>query len=160
MKYRNSKRKAFSLIEVMISIVIIAIALAGVTSALVYGVKHSQTGREVSDSTQLARSLFEYMQVTGQIDSLGPGDWPDDTTGINDDPEERRLLNSSPFGGMDIRPDLIARYRRNISIERMSNDPNSHEHLLARVVVRVYWKESEKFEHFSEITGIIRHQRL
>lgn len=154
-------RYGFSLAEVMIAILVIVIGLAGVTASLVYGVKNSKRGREVSESSQISRAVFEYMQNTNLIDMADldrPTEWPDEDSGINDKEEERRLLNDPPFGGVYFRPEYVAQYRRNIKIERVSNDITSHRHKLARVTVRIYWSEGP-IEHHSELIGMIRHER-
>lgn len=161
MKLVTRKSRGFSLAEVLIAILVVAIGLAGVTSALVYGIQNSKRGKEVSESSQLARTFFEYMQQTSVIDTAGitaPDGWPDSESGINDGPQARRLLNEAPFGAVSFVPERVSRYKRNISLERLSDDPSSHRYKLARVTVRVYW-EDDSGDHNSKVTGVIEYER-
>ena len=123
-----------------------------------YGIRNSTRGKEISDSAQLTRALFEYIQTTDLIENASGDSWPDEESNLNDPPEARRLLNSSPFGGLVFSPQQVEKYRRNIKVERLSTDSNSHRFKLAKVTVKVYWKD-EQGEHHSELTGEIRHAR-
>jgi prepilin-type N-terminal cleavage/methylation domain-containing protein len=159
MKHRLTSRCGFSLAEVMIAILVIVIGLAGVTASLVYGVRNSTKGKDISDSAQLARTLFEYTQGTTLIDSVDAGEsWLNNESGLNDGPTVRRLLNSEPFGGVVFTPQQVERYKRNIKVERLSNEETSHQYQLARVTIKVTWEDSQG-EHNSELIGVIRHAR-
>ncbi|MFA5508748.1 MAG: prepilin-type N-terminal cleavage/methylation domain-containing protein [Vulcanimicrobiota bacterium] len=153
------KHGGFSLAEVMIAILVIVIGLAGVTAALVYGIRNSTRGKYISESTQLARTYLEYTQNTGLLDSSSPGEpWPTSESGINDAPQDRSLLNAPPFGGLSFIPDRVEKYRRNIRVERLADDPDNHRYNLARVTVNIYWNDTQG-EHRSELTGVVRHVR-
>lgn len=159
MPSRPHKQTGFSLAEVMIAILVIVIGLAGVTAALVYGIRNSTKGKYISESTQIARAIFEYTQSAGLVDTVDPGDpWPTADGGLNDAPDERRRLNAAPFGGLAFLPQRVEKYTRNVKVERVSADPNSHRYNLATVTVTVYWVD-EHGEHKSEVVGVVRHVR-
>lgn len=155
----KQRTRGFSLAEVMIAILVIVIGLAGVTAALVYGIRNSTRGKYISESTQLARTILEYTQNTGLVDSASPGEpWPTSESGVNDEAPERRFLNAPPLGGLSFLPERVEQYRRNISVRRLSDDPNNHRYNLARVTVNVYWNDTQG-EHRSEVVGVVRHAR-
>jgi prepilin-type N-terminal cleavage/methylation domain-containing protein len=158
-RHRKNPKRGFSLAEVMIAILVIVIGLAGVTAALVYGIQNSTRGKYISESTQIARTIFEYTQATNLVDTTSPGEpFPTADSGINDPPAARRLLTQAPFGGLAIIPNRVEKYRRNITVERVSDTITNHRYYLARVTVRVYW-EDEHGEHNSEVVGVVRHAR-
>ena len=155
----KNRTDGFSLAEVMIAILVIVIGLAGVTAALVYGIRNSTRGKYISESTQIARTILEYTQATHLVDNLSPGEpFPTGDSGINDAPSARKVLNESPFGGLAFLPERVEMYRRNVSVERVSDDPSSHQYNLARVTVAVFWNDSQG-EHKSEVVGVVRHVR-
>lgn len=160
MKPYSLKHRGFSLAEVLIAIVITVIGLAGVTTALVYGVKNSARGKDITESAQLARTVLEYIQGTNLIDTSSPDEpWPVAESGLNDPEQARQLLNSTPFGGVVFTPQQVARYKRNIRVERLSEDENSHRFGLARVTVTITWQDNQG-EHKSEMVGVVRHARI
>jgi prepilin-type N-terminal cleavage/methylation domain-containing protein len=155
----KTRKKAFSLAEVMIAILVIVIGLAGVTAALVYGIRNSTRGKYISESTQIARTILEYTQAIGLVDTVSPGEpFPDVDSGINDTPSARKVLNESPFGGLAFLPARVEQYRRNVTVERVSDDPSNHRYNLAKVTVAVFWNDSQG-EHKSEVVGVVRHAR-
>lgn len=155
------KRKSdqgFSLSEVLIAILVIVIGLAGVTASLVYGVRNSTRGKEISDSAQLTRTIFEYIQSTSLIEGGSGDNWLDEESFLNDPPEARRLLNERPFGGLVFTPNQVEKYRRNISVERASDEPTHHRYQIALVTIKVFWSD-EQGEHHSKLLGEVRHAR-
>lgn len=153
---KHQRQRGFSLAEVLIASFIIVVALAGVTASLTYGVKNSTRGREISESTQLASTLFEYIQGNGLIDSVDRDEeWPAATSGINDLEDTRRLLNEAPFRAVTFTPHQVTRFRRNIRVESLGDD---HRQKLARVTVTVTWEDSQG-EHKTELIGVVRHVR-
>lgn len=144
----------------MIAIAIIAIGLAGVAGSLAYGIENSQRGRELSESNQVAAKLFEYIQGASLLSATG-GSWPNSSSGLNDNPDERRDINAAPFGNSSpiFTPYQVDKFKRNIRSQRISVAPNSHEAELAKVTVTIYWEKEGK-ESKSELTGIVRHGAL
>lgn len=160
MPSRPHKHTGFSLAEVMIAILVIVIGLAGVTAALVYGVRNSTRGKYISDSTQIARTILEYVQATDLVSLVeSPQEpWPTEESKINDLETARRILNEEPLAGLPVNPVWVEKYRRNIKVERLSDDPDDHRYQLARVTVTVYWKDQHG-EHNSKLVGVVRHAR-
>ena len=79
MKHRKAKRKSgFSIVEVMVSIAILAICLTGVLAALAYDAFSAEQGGAYSFAVGYSRRVLDLMQ-SGQIDPTVPGladRWP------------------------------------------------------------------------------------
>lgn len=60
---RMRSRKGFSLIEILIAIVVLAIGIMGVLGALAYGVKAGEYSSRTTKATNLSRRLLERLLV-------------------------------------------------------------------------------------------------
>lgn len=155
LSYERMKSRAFTLVEVLISISLIAIALLGVMGAIAYGTKHSTSGEQLSEASHLGRSILTYIQETTLLDSVDVGEaWPTPESGLNDTPSTFRQLDDAPLGGMRFENTQLARYRRRILSQRVSTEPLNYRYKLARVKVSIFWS-SKQGERQVDMTGLV-----
>lgn len=141
------------MIEVLIAIFVISVGTLGVLSALTWGNQHSDSGKLMSEASNLARSLSETISVRG-VDMPDSGELPT-SSGLNDTSDARvKVLQSPPNDlnfGVSIKGQAanaeniqssLERFRRNISVARVPN-PDSEPHLnnLVTLNVTIYWTE-------------------
>lgn len=159
-RYRSKGfNTAFSLVEVLVSIGLLAIALLGVMGSIAYGTKHSATGEELTTASQLARQIFSAVQTTGVLDTTDlDSAWPKSESGLNDKPQSARLLNASPLGEVRFTPQQLDRYSRRIESRRLSSVKHDHRYYLAMVKVQVIWEGKHGVQSV-EMTGIVSHAR-
>ncbi len=147
--------RAFTLVEVLVSITLIAIALLGVMGSIAYGTKHSSSGAELSSATHLGRSLLSYIQETTLIDTADVGEpWPTEESGLNDPPNAFRQLDDPPFGGLRFEPLHLEKFRRRIQSQRVTDEPLNYRYKLARVKVSIFWT-GKQGERSVDITGLV-----
>ena len=155
LSYVGMKSRAFTLVEVLISISLIAIALLGVMGSIAYGTKHSTSGEQLSEASHLGRSILTYLQETTQLDSTDIGEeWLTPESGLNDSPSTFRQLDEAPLGGMNFETTQLARYRRRIMSQRVSTEPLNYRYNLARVRVSIFWS-SKQGERQVDMTGLV-----
>ncbi|MCA9777383.1 MAG: type II secretion system protein [Candidatus Eremiobacteraeota bacterium] len=154
--FKGMRSRAFTLVEVIVSIALIAIALLGVMGSIAYGTRHSGSGEELTEATHIARSYLSYIQEATLIDTIEPntGEWLTEASGINDPDEGLRPLDDPPFGGLEFTGPQISRYRRRIRSQRVSEDNSDHRYGLARVQVTIFW-ESKQGERNVLLTGLV-----
>ena len=157
-------KRGFTLVEVLISITLIAIAMLGVMGSIAYGTKHSSSAEELTEATQIARSILTYMEETTLIDVTQTNeDWPTAESGINDiEPTARHLLTDAPFGGMNFKPEQVGRFFRRVTCERvkdkLSDGSIPSRYNLARVRVQIFF-QSKQGERNVDLTGILQISR-
>lgn len=158
-KRGRHKKTAFTLVEVLISIALIAIALLGVMGSIAYGTRHSRSGEELTEAVQQARKILVGIQESSALDITDIGEpWLTEDSGLNDKPGVRRELDAAPLGGVSYDLPQLERYKRRIVTTRVSNDPLDHRYRLARVSVEIFW-ESKQGNRRLEITGLVSHAR-
>ncbi|MBI3925505.1 MAG: prepilin-type N-terminal cleavage/methylation domain-containing protein [Armatimonadetes bacterium] len=155
------KRKAFSLIEVVVAILITAVGVLGVTVTLWWGLNASEQGGRMAEASNHARVLLEATMGGGLLD-LAPrsGGWVSEESGFNDPATgtgSRRPIEALPFGeGLNIPVDDQTRYIRRITSGRLSEDPDDYQYRLAWVRVEVFWDE-RGVERSVELIGTVPH---
>ncbi len=65
MRHRNKRHRGFSLIEILIAIVVLAIGIMGVLGALSYGLQASENSSRMTKATNFSRRLLERIIVNG-----------------------------------------------------------------------------------------------
>lgn len=149
------RNRGFTLVEVIVSIMLIAIAMLGVMGSIAYGARHSGSGEELTEATHIARSYLSYIQDATILDSVEPTEeWLSEESGLNDPVEGLRPLDDQPFGGLDFTPQQIERYRRRIRCQRVSDERADHRYNLARVQVTIFW-DSKQGERSVLLTGLV-----
>ena len=154
-KNRSSRLRGssgFSLIEVLVAMFVIVVGILGVMSALYWGMSHSDSGKQMTEASTLARTLAETIRLRG-VKRPFPTDFTDAAS-------VRKPLNAPPFsnlenevylnvikgqngaGGAANTQTALTRYQRNVSLTEMAA-AGSPSHLggLARLSVKIYWRE-------------------
>lgn len=145
--------------EVLISIALLAIALFGVLGSIAYGTRHSSSGEELTEATQIARQLLVAIQETTAIDNTDVGEpWLKPEGGLNDALGIRRPLDAAPLGFATFSSTQLGRYSRRIVATRASEQAADHRYRLARVRVEIFW-ESKHGERQLQMTGVVTHAR-
>ena len=155
---KTSSKRAFSLIEIMVAIAVILIGLAGVTSALVFGIGSSRHGENVVDATNYGRAILEACYGRNYINDAAAGadNMPDTDSGLNDAAAERRAITDAPFDAVDVHfGNNRDRFSRNVTCVRR---PGADGEYLALVTVRIYWFDDE-VERSVTIQGVVPHAR-
>ncbi len=71
MRHRNKQHRGFSLIEILIAIVVLAIGIMGVLGALSYGLQASENSSRMTKATNFSRRLLEQIIINGAWDAPG-----------------------------------------------------------------------------------------
>lgn len=156
---RRSRRPAFTLMEVLVSIALLAIALFGVLGSIAYGTRHSATGEELTEASHIARQLLVAMQETTAIDRTDITErWLKPNSGLNDAGDVRRTLDAAPLGGVTFTTTQLGRYTRRIVTTRTSEQPSDHRYGLANVTVEIFWLSKHGPTQL-RMTGVVTHAR-
>jgi prepilin-type N-terminal cleavage/methylation domain-containing protein len=164
-----TKRRGFTLAEVLIAIFVIVVGVAGVTATIWWALQKQDSGKLMTEASNHARVLFERIQANGPI-LISGSTWPSVGSPINDEPDARRPLYDPPFVGLgvhiqgqDVDVDNTAneleRFTRNIRCTRMvPSNPPDDDYLgeLALVQVRVFWQE-KNHERSAVLEGMVNH---
>ena len=153
--YKGMKSRAFTLIEVLVSLALIAIAVLGVMGSIAYGTKHSRSGEQLSEASHLGRSILTYIQETTILDTVQLSEpWPTEDSGLNDNESTFRQLDEVPLGAMRFEPQHLETFRRRIQSQRVNEDPQNYRYKLGRVKVSIFWS-SKQGERSVDLTGLV-----
>lgn len=144
---RKGKRLGFSILEVLISIAILAVAALGTSAAIHYGLRSQSHGKLVSEAQAYADRLMASMLE--QNLAFSTPSLPTSTSGINDPATARVALNAAPFNNASYGLPTNSRYRRNISILNCRQAAESGGQFgwkddLRQITVKVYWQENSR----------------
>ncbi|MEW6280563.1 MAG: prepilin-type N-terminal cleavage/methylation domain-containing protein [Candidatus Eremiobacterota bacterium] len=118
--------RGFSIIEMLISVLILTIGMLGVIGALTFGLRASSVSGTTSDAVNYSRQIIETIRVQNL-------DWGGVIT--SDPASARTDLNAPPFASLPSNTNL----RRNIQFSRVSGNPSDYEYNLYQIRVSVYW---------------------
>ena len=172
------KHWGFSLAELLVAMFVMIVGIAGVTSAIYWGMQKTDSGRYITQASDLARILTETFVARGEIaEADGSPPWPSAASKINDDPSERRPVFDEPFQDLSsvgagitsydsvIEQRDIDKYKRNIRVERLApegsltgspGNQSGYSASLARLIVKIYWDEKGHERHVT-LETIIPH---
>jgi hypothetical protein len=173
------KRWGFSLAELLVAMFVMVVGIAGVTSAIYWGMQKTDSGKYVTQASDLARIITETFVARGEIAEAAVGSpaWPDNSSKIFDDPADRRPVFDEPFQDLSvvgtgitaydsvIEQRDITKYTRNIRVERLAppgtltgppTNQSGYTASLARLIVKVYWNEKGHERHVT-LETIIPH---
>lgn len=132
-----------ALIEVLFAILVLAVGILALASAMAYGLRGGDEGARMTEATGFARRL---------IDEVRSRNLPFSTP-INDAASARVALNAAPFGGASGLPNNPG-MTRNLTMTLLkatkTGASDDYKNDLAEITVRVYWwdKNAEKFVEF------------
>lgn len=150
------KRRGFSLIEILIVVVVVAIALMGLMASLAFGLQASGNAERMTEATNHARRVVGIIRADATSAQTGvfPGTAPYTPNNAleNADDSERTALNAAPL--TDLPGDT--NMERNIQITYLT-DPGGQPQRdnLARIQVRVFWTVKGQ-EHMVEMVAFQR----
>lgn len=123
-------RKAFTQIEILVAVAILGVGLLAVVGVLGMGLKSSQYSQQHTALVAHARQAIDLIRARGWAFK------PEMEIYFQDAPTERTPLHDPPF-----EEDFSDEgYRRNLVIERLSNDTTSFENRVARIRVTLYYQ--------------------
>lgn len=139
--------------ELLIALVIIAIALLGLISALAYGMRANEGAERRSQALNYARMLMGEIKRNAALPSPDSWVWDTPPTGLFDssDTDHTTALDAAPFDTGLFPPDT--RMTRNIMVVQPLAS-SGHRSRLARVRVRVFW-EKNGVEKDVELVGYV-----
>lgn len=127
--------------------------------SIAYGTRHSRSGEELTEATQLGRQILVSLQETSVLDTTEIGTpWFSQDSGLLDKEGVRRELDAAPLGSLVLSSEVLSRYKRRIVTQRLSDDSGDHRYRLARAEVEIFW-ESKVGQRRLELTGVISHAR-
>lgn len=126
-------RHGFSLAEVLISVVVSSIALSGLASALFFGLLSGRYADERTLALNYARQMIEIIRISNRDFDPNLA-----AIGLEDNPGDRRPLQTAPFDGTSAGFAGVTFYdpqfTRNIRVTQ--GEPNGS---LAKIEVTLYW---------------------
>ena len=129
--------------EVVISIVILAVALLGLTAAIIFHFTAGMHGSNYTEASTYARQMLEYA-LTNRLAFSSTLPLPA-TTGLNDGLGQSQPLNAAPFASLNLPTD--DRFRRHIET-RGSRTPSqlgasyNWKDDVRQISVTVQWREN------------------
>ncbi|MEW6280871.1 MAG: hypothetical protein AB1758_19810 [Candidatus Eremiobacterota bacterium] len=128
----GSRLRAFSQIELLVAVGVLAVGLLAVFASLSYSVRAGKHSQAMSCAVALNRQI---------IDLIRSRQYDQDTPGLNDGPQTRRPVNARPFQNDIQVPEGVPDFTRNVQFERLSTDASRPESRLRRIRVSVFWSE-------------------
>lgn len=149
MPIKPKQTRGFSLVEVLIALVVIAIALLGLISAFTYGLRANESSEQRAVALNHARTLMG--ETRQRADSYGVIGGNSLEAGLADAADaDRTALAATPYDTGQVPAGTT--FERNIQITKPLGA--GYRANISRITVRVYWKErgSEKHVEFTAYT--------
>jgi prepilin-type N-terminal cleavage/methylation domain-containing protein len=134
---RASHVSGYTLMEVSISVALIAIGVLAAFSSFAFSLRSVADTRHRSEACNVAREIIEEIRS----DNLPNWDarWPEsDDSGLHDAAGVRRALKAEPFDDVD---GDVRTYARNVNVRRLSSDPSDYRYSVASLTVDIFWNE-------------------
>ena len=159
------RHKGFSLVEVLIAMFVIVVGVAGVTATMWWAAKRSDSGKVMSEASNIARFISETIRTQGYLQQTN---LPDLASGLKDGPTDRRGIYDPPFSAVLLGMGHITgqkaeketfqsdvdRFRRNVTYDRLNGAGSAHAANMALLIVRIYWNE-EGFERHVTVESLL-----
>jgi hypothetical protein len=131
---------------------VIVVGVAGVTATMWWATKRSDSGKVMSEASNVARFISETVRTQGFLQQTV---LPDSNSGLKDNPTDRRDIYAPPLSasllGMghvtgqtidseNIQSD-VDRFQRNVTYQQLPASGSQHAGNMALLSVRVYWAE-------------------
>lgn len=126
------KRRAFSQIEVLVAVAVLSVGLLALFAAFSYSLRVTRYAEERAEAASLNQRLIEWVRAEVDFKTAIPG-------GLKDAADERRTLNAAPLNTEAFSPGELQKYRRNLNVTRVSNDPNDYRFRLWHIKASLYW---------------------
>jgi prepilin-type N-terminal cleavage/methylation domain-containing protein len=126
------KRRAFSQIEVLVAVAVLSVGLLALFAAFSYSLRVTRYAEERAEAASLNQRLIELVRSETEWAEALP-------VGLKDAPEERRALNAPPLQSEVFSPEELGKYRRNLNVTRVSDDPDDYRFRLWHIRARLFW---------------------
>lgn len=123
--------RAYSLLELLVAIAVIAVGLLAVYASLTYSLNASGHSQRLSEAIARNREMVDLIRSQNLTRS---------TPGLDDSPTGRRPMNDPPFAALP-NPGQMT---RNVQIDPVSTDASLPESRLRRIRVTIYWQEGQE----------------
>ena len=116
MRQMRRSDKGFTLVEVLVSLVVLSVGLLSVSGMIVYGVRQQSFSRDVTVMNSMARAKIERLRVTepGNVERANGGDLNSNVADHFDTPPgttgfvRRWVLATGPAGTQDLTVAVIS----------------------------------------------------
>lgn len=113
-------QKGFSLVEILIAIVVLAIGIMGVLGALSYGLHASETSEELSKAIAINRKIMEQALIVPETSDAAP-------VAINTPPYDQLFVVN---GSSALTSEDFNNYTRQVEYRALDNTGQNHEQVL------------------------------
>lgn len=119
-------RRAFSLAELMVAMLVVSVGLLSIAGAIIYSTRVGALAARQTQALQYAKQIIALSKLAN-LPRVNP---------INDPATDRIPVGAPPFQNqIQDSPE----YRRNIRMQPLSNDPADYRSQLYSIDVTVYW---------------------
>lgn len=156
-----SHRRAYSLLELVTAVAVLAVVLLGSAAALHYGMQASHHGGLTTEAGNHARTLMEIMLAENR--AFATAGLPDSSSGINDAAGVTRELNAPPFQASSYQLVSQQRFTRHIEVRNyaLAGDAAAvklWKDEVRQVAVSVHWNEGGR-PHSLTLVSMCRRPR-
>lgn len=119
-------RRAFSLAELMVAMLVVSVGLLSIAGAVIYSTRVGALAARQTQALQYAKQIIALSKLANLPKVTPINDAPADRTAVSAPPFQDQITNSSD-------------YRRNIRMQPVSTDPNDYRSQLYNIDVTIYW---------------------